>query len=206
MRDDLVLIDFDGTQHRVASKQEVKLRGKHNLSNILAACLLAKEAGISLEAMRQVVTTFSGLEHRLELVRELNGVRYYNDSIATSPERLIAALRSFNEPVVLLAGGRDKHLPWEDTARLMLNKTRTIILFGEAAELIAREIEHIQSEIVKSITSLRLCKTVDEAVSLAAEAAQAGDVVLLSPGCTSFDAFRSFAERGQYFKELVRQL
>lgn len=204
--DELVLIDPDGTRHQLAKRAEVKLRGRHNLSNILAASLLAQEAGVSLDAMRQVIVTFTGVEHRLELVRELNGVRYYNDSIATSPERLAAALRSFNEPLVLLAGGRDKHLPWDDTARLILHKAHTAILFGEAAPLIAEAIETVRPEIVGTKTRVQQQVTLEEAVAAAAQVAQPGDVVLLSPGGTGFDAFPNFAQRGERFRELVEAL
>lgn len=203
---DIVLLDRDGTPRRVAGRQEIKLRGLHNLSNILAACLMAREAGVSIEAMHSVVTTFTGVEHRLELVGEHNGVRYYNDSIATSPERLAAALRSFDEPVVLLAGGRDKHLPWQEAARLINHKTRHVILFGEATEIVAGAIENVRGGTTTTGTSLHRCANLEEAVYLAAQLSRPGDVVLLSPGCTSFDAFRDFAERGQWFKELVRQL
>ncbi len=203
---DLVLLDQNGLPHFVATRPEIKLRGAHNLSNILAACLMAREAGASIEAMRSVITTFAGVSHRLEFVREHAGVSYFNDSVATSPGRLIAALHSYNEPIVLLAGGRDKNLPWEDAARLILHKTHDVILFGEAAELIAKTIEKVRHEIPTTRTSVHPCPNLEEAVNLAARLAQPGDVVLLSPGCASFDAFRNYAERGERFKELVQQL
>jgi len=206
LHDVLVLFDQDGTPHTLASRQEIKLRGLHNLSNILAACLMAREVGVSIETMHQVITTFTGVEHRLQLVREYNGAFYYDDSIATSPERLTAALHSFSEPIVLLAGGRDKHLPWEDVARLMLHKVHDVILFGEATEIIARAIEHVRHEIVQSKLAVHRCSDMEEAVQLAVQITHPGDVVLLSPGCASFDAFRSFAERGEQFKEFVMQL
>jgi UDP-N-acetylmuramoylalanine--D-glutamate ligase len=206
VEDDIVLFDQNGARHRVAGRQEIKLRGRHNLSNILAACLMAREAGVSPDAMVQVVTTFTGVEHRLQLVRKREGVSYYNDSIATTPERLIAALCSFDEPIVLLAGGRDKHLPWEDAARLIMRKTQHIILFGEATEIIARAIDQIRQEVNTLEPSLHRCVNLEEAVHLAAQVAKPGDVVLLSPGCASFDAFQDFADRGQRFKEFVLQL
>ncbi|HXW00886.1 MAG TPA: UDP-N-acetylmuramoyl-L-alanine--D-glutamate ligase [Anaerolineae bacterium] len=204
--DDLILLDQNGMPHFVATRQEIKLRGQHNLSNILAACLMAKEAGASIEDMRSVITTFTGVPHRLELVRERQGVSYYNDSVATSPGRLIAALHSFSEPIVLLAGGRDKNLPWEDAARLIVHKTHDVILFGDAAELIAKAIEKADHEIAMADTAVHRCPNLEEAVSLAAQLAKPGDVVLLSPGCASFDAFRNYAERGERFKELVLKL
>lgn len=203
---DVALLDRDGTVHRLASRAEIKLRGRHNLSNILAACLIAREAGASFEAMRQVITTFTGVKHRLEWVRERRGVNYYNDSIATSPERLVAALHSFDQPIVLLAGGRDKHLPWEEAARLIVQRTRAVILFGEASDLIAGAINRVRPELPDTDTFIHRCVNMEEAVRLAALVAHPGEVVLLSPGCASFDAFQDFEERGERFKELVLNL
>ena len=206
MDDSLVLFDSEGKPEYLANRQDIKLRGTHNLYNVLAACLMAREAGVSVEAMQQVITSFTGVQHRLQLVGEHNQVAFYNDSIATSPERLIAALQAYTEPIVLLAGGRDKHLPWTEAARLILHKTRAVILFGEAAELIAEEIELVRRETVAGKAVVHQCATMDEAVALAAQVAQPGDVVLLSPGCASFDAFRNFVERGERFKALVEAL
>ena len=204
--DTLTLIDLDGVQHPIVKRQAIKLRGWHNLSNILAACLLAHEAGVSIETMQQVIADFTGVPHRLQFIRDLNGVHYYNDSIATSPERLMAGLRSFHKPLILLAGGYDKHLPWEEAARLMLHKAHTVVLFGAAADLIAGMIKRVRPEIVNTKTIVQQYGTLDQAVVVAAQIAQAGDVVLLSPGCASFDAFRDFAERGKRFNELVMGL
>jgi UDP-N-acetylmuramoylalanine--D-glutamate ligase len=202
----IVLVGQDEVQQEVVRISEVKLRGQHNLSNILAACLLAQAANASLEAMRQVIASFTGVEHRLELVLERNRVRYYNDSIATSPERLVAALHSFDEPIVLLAGGRDKHLPWDEAARLIVRKTRQVLLFGEATEIIVHALQKARQVIDDSDTAIHRCANLEEAVHLSTVVAQPGDVVLLSPGCASFDQFKDFAERGQRFKELVQQL
>ena len=204
--DRLVLFDRDDRPHTLASKQEIKLHGLHNLSNTLAACLMAREAGASINAMQQVITSFTGVEHRLQLVREYNDVSYYNDSISTSPERLVAALHSFNEPIVLLAGGRDKQLPWDDATRLMLHKVHSIILFGEATEIIASAIARVRPELSQASLNVHRCSNLEEAIRLAAQVTRPGDVVLLSPGCASFDAFSSFAERGERFEEYVMQL
>ncbi len=204
--DDIVLLDQNGLPHFVATRQEIKLRGQHNLSNILAACLMAREAGASIEAMRSVITTFAGVPHRLELVRERRGVSYFNDSVSTSPGRLMAALHSFSEPIVLLAGGRDKNLPWDDAARLIVHKTHNVILFGEATELIAKAIEKARREIATTQTTMHRCADLEAAVNLAAQVAKRGDVVLLSPGCASFDTFGNYAERGERFRELVLKL
>jgi UDP-N-acetylmuramoylalanine--D-glutamate ligase len=204
--DALALFDQDGRPYPLANKQELKLRGAHNLSNVLAACLMARQGDASIEAMRQVITTFTGVDHRLQLVRELDQVSYYNDSIATTPERMIAALHSFDEPIVLLAGGRDKHLPWENAIWLMLRRTRDVILFGEATETIAGVIDQVRQGMTAVDAIIHRRANLEEAVQLASQVAHPGDVVLLSPGCASFDAFRSFAERGERFKELVLQL
>jgi len=194
----------------ICDASELKLRGRHNRLNVLAASALCGVAGVSVHAMRQVATSFTGVEHRLEFVRRMNGADWYDDSIATAPERTLAALRSFDEPVVLLAGGRDKKLPWDEFADEAMKRVRQLITFGEAGPMIADVVEarlarraseeSVQLESVQSVDSM------EEAVVLAAQVARSGDVVLLSPGGTSFDAYRDFAERGDRFKELVREL
>jgi UDP-N-acetylmuramoylalanine--D-glutamate ligase len=204
-----IILRLGDTEQPICSADEIKLLGRHNLENVLAACAIAGVAGASRQAMADVATTFEGVEHRLELVREMGeapAVRYYNDSIATSPERTVAALRSFDQPIVLLAGGRDKHLPWDEMAQLTLQKARRLILFGEAAPIIEEAVRVSSSEFRVSREFVHRCQTLDEAVEAAAKVAQPGDVVLLSPGGTSFDAFRDFAERGERFRELVKAL
>ena len=190
----------------VCAVRDLKLRGSHNIWNVLAACALAGEAGANVEAMAQVATSFAGVAHRLQLVREWHGVRYYDDSIATAPERLIAALRSFDEPIVLLCGGRDKHLPWEEAAQLIAERVSHVVLFGEMTELVKSQISHLRSlrSNVKSI--VHEAGTLENAVKVAAKVAEPGDIVLLSPGGTSFDAFKDFAERGDRFIESVNGL
>jgi UDP-N-acetylmuramoylalanine--D-glutamate ligase len=198
----------------VCRVSDIRLRGSHNVSNVLAACVIADALDAPVEAMREVITTFTGVQHRLELVGEIDDVRYYNDSIATSPERMVAALESFDEPVVLLAGGRDKHLPWDEAAGLILQRAQHVILFGEAVELIAGVIEAEYRKLEAKDQKpgpgrkpmLHRCVTLDDAVAVAAQVAHSGDVVLLSPGCTSFDSFHDFAERGDRFRELVDAL
>ncbi|MGA9348878.1 MAG: UDP-N-acetylmuramoyl-L-alanine--D-glutamate ligase [Anaerolineae bacterium] len=209
LRDGDIILRLGDTEQPVCPVDKVKLLGRHNLENVLAACVIAAVAGASRQAMANVATTFEGVEHRLELVREIGGVRYYNDSIATSPERTVAALRSFDQPIVLLAGGRDKHLPWDEMARLTLQKARRLILFGEAAPIIEEAIRVSSLEFRVPMDLGRLvhrCQSLDEAVEVAAEEAKPGDVVLLSPGGTSFDAFRDFVKRGERFRQLVKAL
>ncbi|MGD1992242.1 MAG: UDP-N-acetylmuramoyl-L-alanine--D-glutamate ligase [Anaerolineae bacterium] len=186
--------------------QDVRLRGRHNLLNVLAACAICGVAGVPLPAMQRTIRTFSGVEHRLELVREVRGVRYYDDSIATAPERVVAALRSFDEPIVLLAGGRDKDLPWDAFAAEAVARVRRMITFGEAGDMIARRVTSQKREGQGRLESITRVETLEEAVAAAARESRPGDVVLLSPGGTSFDAFTDFAQRGDRFKELVHQL
>jgi len=196
-----VMVRLGGKVQPVCQAGELRLRGRHNVENVLAACAIASSAGASLEALRRVATTFEGMPHRLELVREVDGTRYYNDSIATSPERAVAAMRSFDEPIVLLAGGRDKHLPWEDFVQVAQQKARHVIAFGEATPIIQRAMQAASGR-----CQVHLAATLEVATELAASLAQPGDVVLLSPGGTSFDAFKDFEERGERFRELVKRL
>ncbi len=206
LRDSQIILRLGDTEQRICSADEIKLLGRHNLENVLAACAIGAVGGASQQAMADVATTFEGVEHRLELVRERGGVRYYNDSIATSPERTVAALRSFDQPIVLLAGGRDKHLPWDEMVRLTLEKVKHLVLFGEAAPIIERAVQEARDEMQDARCKMHKCTTLEEAVEVAAREARAGDVVLLSPGGTSFDAFRDFAERGEQFRKLVKAL
>jgi UDP-N-acetylmuramoylalanine--D-glutamate ligase len=196
------------SDHVICLASEVKLRGRHNLLNILAASVLARVAGAPVEAIQQVAKTFTGVEHRLEWVREVGGVHWYDDSIATAPERSLAALRSFDESIVLLAGGRDKALPWEKFADEAVQRVRQLVTFGEAgpmiAQMVKREAERKNWKV--GLEGIAQAETLEEAVEAASRVARSGEVVLLSPGGTSFDAFRDFAERGDRFKELVRQL
>jgi UDP-N-acetylmuramoylalanine--D-glutamate ligase len=185
-------------------REKILLRGDHNILNVLAAFAIGHAAGFPLDSMLEVVDGFCGVPHRLELVRELRGVRWYNDSIATAPERSMAAIRAFDEPIVLLLGGRDKDLPWEDLMRLVGERVDHVVLFGEAAEKIQKTAEGLGL----GVNSSTITRTdgLHEAVTRAAEVAESGDVVLLSPGGTSFDEFKDFAERGERFREWVQAL
>ena len=183
-------------------REKISLRGDHNVSNVLAAFAIGHAAGFPLDSMLEAVDDFRGVPHRLELVRELRGVRWYNNTIATAPERTIAAIRAFDEPIVLLLGGRDKDLPWNGLLRLVSERVDHVVLFGEAADKIQKMMVGLDA---KRFTVTRTDK-LHEAVVKAAEVAEAGDVVLLSPGGTSFDEFKDFAERGERFREWVQAL
>jgi UDP-N-acetylmuramoylalanine--D-glutamate ligase len=183
----------------------IHLRGDHNRLNVLAAVTIGHAAGLNLDAMLEAIDHFHGVPHRLELVRELHGVKWYNDSIATAPERSMAAIRSFDEPIVLMLGGKDKDLPWEDLAALIRERVDHVVVFGQAAEKILSALQGQKSS-AKRPYSLDHCGGLQEAVRQAAEVAEPGDIVLLSPGGTSFDQFNDFAERGERFRKWVQEL
>ncbi|MGH2593285.1 MAG: UDP-N-acetylmuramoyl-L-alanine--D-glutamate ligase [Anaerolineae bacterium] len=208
----------EGRAVRVCALSDIRLRGDHNVLNVLAACALADAVGIPTEAMREAIIGFRGVAHRLQRVRELNGVTYYDDSIATAPERLVAAIQAFHEPIVLLAGGRDKHLPWTEAAEVISRRVRQLILFGEMAELVEKAVSvsatapsaplrgSSGAASHKLLEGVHRVESLADAVKKAAEVARPGDVVLLAPGGASFDAFKDFAERGDTFQEYVRAL
>ena len=217
LRGDALILRLAGREEVLCHRGDLKLLGRHNLANLLAASALAVGTMVALrdqsdlgslpiEALRHAATSFKGVEHRLELIRESQQVRWYNDSIATTPERAVAAMHSFDVPIVLLAGGRDKHLPWEEMAALTWRKVRHLILFGECADLIDRAMAETKVPGVPQPTEIHRAGALPQAVEMAAELAQPGDVVLLSPGGTSFDAYRDFTERGDHFRDLVRGL
>lgn len=215
--DRLVLAGYasvDGTPRILCHRDEVPLRGDHNILNVLAACaitgafgLATDRPGVEPETMREAILNFQAVPHRLEVVRQLHGVTYINDSIATAPERLIAALRAFTEPLVLLIGGADKDLPWDTAVSLALKKARHIVLFGKAGEKQAGDIAHKLLKLMgTSEREVTRVETLEQAVARAREVAQTGDVVLMSPGGTSYDAYKDFEARGEHFRQLVLEL
>lgn len=197
-------LQASGQVAKIIKSDLINLRGAHNLHNVLAAIAISAAASFSIQAIYDGITSFEGIPHRLEFVRTLNGADWYNDSIATAPERAIAALNSFDQPIVLLAGGRDKDLPWDKFAQSVRQKVDHLILFGESANLIREAIGKLTSE--QRPYSLDQCQTLNEAVSRAHEISQPGDIVLLSPGGTSFDEFTDFEERGRLFIQWVKEL
>lgn len=197
---------WDGEKaSRLIPLSSIKLRGPHNQMNVLAACAIAIAAAFPAGAMQEGVESLTGVPHRLEFVREWGGAAWVNDSKATTPKGSIAALNSFHEPLILLAGGRDKKLPWQDFSRLTLERVRYLILFGEAADLIEKS---LLAELGpdQEMIAYRKCSGLEEAVKAAAEVCVEGDVVLMSPGGTSFDEFVDFEERGEKFRLWVNEL
>lgn len=182
----------------------VKLRGEHQLLSVLAAAAVASAAGFPVEAIQAGVRDFYGVAHRLEYIGTRRGAAWYNDSIATAPERVIAGIQAFDEPLVLLLGGRDKDLPWEKLADLLHRRVDHVVVFGEAAGKILQAIGPVQpGDRLKTISHQEKLK---EAVQAAAKVAEPGNVVLLSPGGTSYDEFKDFEERGEWFRKWVQAL
>ena len=204
-------LDSDGMLHMcyrgidvpLLDRKEIAILGDHNVENYLAA-ISAVWGYVSADAIRTVARTFMGVPHRIELVREVGGVKYYNDSIASSPTRTIAGLKVFDGNVILLAGGYDKHIPFEPMAPYINEKVKLLLLTGPTADAIEKAVREDPS-FTGSCEIIKL-SNLDEAVKTAHEKAQSGDVVTLSPACASFDAFPNFAARGDYFKELVNKL
>ncbi len=195
---------------RVLKVVDISLRGWHNVENVLAACAISQAAGLPAKTMREAILSFSGVPHRLEWVLTWKGADWYNDSIATAPERVMAAINSFSSPsdihrpIVLLAGGRDKKLPWNELADLIHARVDHLILFGEAAGKISAAISEDQPH--SRPYSIDTCASLGQAVQAAGRVVKPGDIVLLSPGGTSFDEFRDFEERGEAFKRWVHNL
>lgn len=177
---------------------ELGLRGKHNVYNSMAAALAAKAMDIPTEAIKETLRTFKGVEHRIEFVRTLDGVGYYNDSKATNVDSVKIALESFTEPVILIAGGRDKGASYKPLFDLVKNGVKALVLIGEATEKIEKEL----GSATKCIKAGSMAEAVHKAKAKAAE----GDVVLLSPACASYDMFDNFEHRGRVFKECVNAL
>ena len=188
----------DGANEERFPLADVKIQGVHNVENMMAAVAAAKLAGVARQPIQQTLEDFPGLEHRLEFVREKDGVSYYNDSKGTNVGAVVKSLAGFSAPVILIAGGVDKGGDYGPLEEEIKRRVRRLVLFGAAKNVIARALGTLtETAIVENLTA---------AVGDAAAAARAGDVVLLSPACSSFDQFRNYAERGRLFKNLVQAL
>ena len=203
VRDGAIWLRRGEEEREIVKTDEIRIPGQHNVENYLAA-IAAVDGLVSDEVIRTVAREFAGVEHRIELVRTRRGVRWYNDSIATSPTRTIAGLHSFSQKLILIAGGYDKHIPFDVLGPELVAHVKLLILCGATANQIRACVTgcadyHGEPEMIE-------CATLDEAVKLAAERAQEGDVVTLSPACAAFDQFPNFMVRGRYFKDLVNAL
>ncbi|GAB6168560.1 UDP-N-acetylmuramoyl-L-alanine--D-glutamate ligase [Clostridium carnis] len=188
----------------VCKKDDIVIKGIHNVENYLAAFIATKD-DVKIETMKKVAETFSGVEHRCELVREIDGVKYYNDSIASSPTRTLAGLFAFEKKVILIAGGYDKHIPFNPLAEEGYPYIKELILLGATKYMIKEAFDKVEVEKGVKIP-IHMVESLEEAVLKAKEIAQKGDVITLAPACASFDMFPNFAVRGNKFKELVKKL
>lgn len=188
----------------ICHKDDVIIKGVHNLENFLAAFLAVKDF-VSIETMKKVASTFKGVEHRCEFVRELNGVKYYNDSIASTPTRTLAGLKAFERKVTLIAGGYDKKVPFEPLALEGYKYIKNVILLGATKEVIKDAFEKA-TPITKKNINIYVVNSLEEAVLKAKEITTIGDIVTLSPACASFDMFKNFMIRGNKFKEIVMNI
>ena len=200
-----VILRVNGTeQQEIMGAEEIKLPGEHNLLNYLAA-FAAVDGLVSNEICRQVAMTFAGVEHRLEQVRVLNGVTYINDSIGTSPTRTSAGLHALKVKPIVIAGGYDKHIPFDGLGDELCRFAKRVFLTGDTAESIHKAIVN-SPYYAESGLEVQRIDDFKEAVLAASASAEPGDIVLLSPACAAFDRFKNFAERGKYFKEIVMEL
>ncbi|MBQ8748690.1 MAG: UDP-N-acetylmuramoyl-L-alanine--D-glutamate ligase [Oscillospiraceae bacterium] len=184
--------------------EEIAIPGVHNIENYMAA-ILAVEGLVDDETIRKVAREFGGVEHRIELVRVKNGVKFYNDSIASSPSRTIAGLNSFNEKVLLIAGGYDKHIPYDVLGPVICQKVKKLYLNGATANQIRQAVENAP-EYTPGNPEIIDCGDFTTAVHKAAADAEWGDIVLMSPASAAFDQFKNFMVRGDYFKKLIKEL
>ncbi len=202
--EDVIKLCDDKIRRHIINTKDILLRGKHNYENI-AAAIAATKSLVDIDTQIKVIKNFSGVEHRTEFIREIDGVKWYNDSIGTSPTRTIAGLNSFDEPIVLIAGGYDKHLDYTPIAKPILDKVKTLILIGQTAEKIFLAVKEEEERQGKKI-DIYMCETLEDTVKLAKKSATNGDIVLFSPASASFDMFKNFAERGNRFKEIVNNI
>ena len=183
---------------------DVLLPGIHNVDNYMTA-IAVTDGLVSRETIRHVARTFGGVEHRIELVREKNGVRFYNDSIASSPTRTIAGLRSFSEKVILIVGGYDKHIPFDVLGPEICAHVKKLFLGGATGPKIAEAVRNCPAYDENALPIVD-CGNFEAVVRAAAAAAEDGDVVLMSPASAAFDQFKNFMVRGEFYKKLVREL
>ena len=188
----------------VCRKEDIVIKGMHNVENYLAAFIATKDE-VSIDVMKKVAMSFTGVEHRCEFIRELDGVKYYNDSIASSPTRTLAGLKAFDKKVILIAGGYDKHIPFEPLANEGYPYIKELVLVGATSDKIQAVFKKLEDE--KGIkVDIKRANTLEEAVDICRKIAKDGDVVTLSPACAAFDMFDNFMVRGNTFKKIVNSL
>lgn len=208
LKNNYIVSNIFGKNEKICNIKDVKLVGIHNLANICAAATAIYDL-VDKNDIKTVVTSFGGVEHRMELVAQKSGVKWYNDSIGTSPTRTIAGLKSFNDKVILIAGGYDKNIPYEPLAPYILEKVKHLILIGKTATKIRNAViaEAKKKEVeLKEILDIVEFNTLEECVNYANKIAKENDIVVMSPASASFDMYKNFEERGNHFKRLVCKL
>jgi len=206
MKGNMLVYKKENDEKEIVNSEDIVIPGVHNIENYLAA-IAAVIDYVDIDTIRKVATTFTGVEHRIELVRELDGIKFYNDSIASSPSRTIAGLNSFKQKVILIAGGYDKKIPYDVMGEVLVNKVKCLVLIGQTApkieQALLNEIERTGKG--KDIPIIR-CDNLKDAVEKAYEYAKPGDIITMSPASASFDMFKNFEERGNQFKAIVNSL
>ena len=198
VREDKIIFKNDGREETVCSLKDLKLIGVHNIENTLASVAISGICGISGKIMRDVISEFKGIKHRMELVREIRGIRFINDSKGTNVGATVKSLQSFNEPIILIAGGKDKGSDYLPLKGLIEERVKFLILIGDAKKKIAKSLNGFKNKIEAD--------TLENAVKEGYKRAKSGDIVLLSPACASFDMFRDYEDRGEQFEEIVNRL
>ncbi len=205
-RDSKIIVKSDDKEIEIVEADSIKIPGVHNIENYMAATAATIDF-VKPETIRKIATTFNGVEHRIELVRELNGIKFYNSSIDSSPSRTIAALSTFKNKVILIAGGKDKGIPYDSIGQIIAEKVKCLLLIGATASRIEEAFSnYIHQTDIESEVKIIHCDTYEEIVNQAYAEASPGDCVILSPASTSFDMFKNFEHRGNVFKELVNKL
>jgi len=195
-----IVANLFGQKLTICPIREIAIKGKHNLENALAAVTVTLLCGVAPESIAHTLKTFPGVEHRLELVDEINQVKYINDSKGTNPDSTLKALAAYDGPLILIAGGKDKGTDFTVLAEAIVKRVKHLVLIGQAAD----KIEHAVKKL--GFRNIDRAQSMEEAVNLCAQLAAPGDIVMLSPACASFDMFNNFEERGRVFKAAVRNL
>ena len=202
--EDIVKECNDGVRTHILNTDEVILRGNHNFQNI-ATALAATKTLVDTDVAVEAIKKFKPVEHRIEFVREIDGVKWYNDSASSSPTRTISGLNAFKENIILIAGGYDKNLEYQPLAKPVVDKVSTLILIGQTAEKIYDVVKNEAEKENKKI-NINMCDTLEQTIEIAKKSAKKGDIVLFSPASASFDMFKNFADRGNQFKDLVNKI
>ncbi len=204
LQDEILTINLDGVRQEIVAVKDVKLPGRHNIENLLAA-FTAVYGDVPFDIMADTARKFSGVEHRIEFVREIGGVKYYNDSIASSPTRVIAGLHAFKQKLIVIAGGYDKFIPYEPLAPELIKHAKAVVLMGDTGPKIEKALlEH--SDYDPANLPIYKADGMEQAVATATQIAQAGDIVTLSPASASFDCYDNFEKRGEHFKGIVNSI